>query len=388
VETNKEHSEGLVVGIDASRNRSGGAKAHLIGIMTQGDPLKHGIREVHIWAYRSLLESIPDRPWLMKHSPAELEQSLLTQIWWQRFRFSAELRKAGCAVVLNTDAGTVSTFRPSVTMSRDMLSYEPGEIERFGFSKARLRLILLRFMQNRSLRDCDGAIFLTRYAATVIQKSSGPLGRVAYIPHGVGSDFKQTKQSQPWPLDGKREIRCLYVSNAAMYKHQWVVVRAIEHLRKRGYNLTLTLVGGGSGRAQRLLDAQVVASDPEREFVRQLDFVPQKELPEYLANADLFVFASSCENMPNTLVEAMAVGLPIACSNRGPMPEVLKDGGVYFDPEDEDSISSAIEQIIHGSALRRTIAQRAKTLADQYSWARCADETWEFVVDTYKSLKA
>jgi len=377
-----------VVGIDASRNRSGGAKAHLIGIMTQGDPLKHGIREVHIWAYRSLLESIPDRPWLMKHSPAELEQSLLTQIWWQRFRFSAELRKAGCAVVLNTDAGTVSTFRPSVTMSRDMLSYEPGEIERFGFSKARLRLILLRFMQNRSLRDCDGAIFLTRYAATVIQKSSGPLGRVAYIPHGVGSDFKQTKQSQPWPLDGKREIRCLYVSNAAMYKHQWVVVRAIEHLRKRGYNLTLTLVGGGSGRAQRLLDAQVVASDPEREFVRQLDFVPQKELPEYLANADLFVFASSCENMPNTLVEAMAVGLPIACSNRGPMPEVLKDGGVYFDPEDEDSISSAIEQIIHGSALRRTIAQRAKTLADQYSWARCADETWEFVVDTYKSLKA
>ena len=377
-----------MVGIDASRNRSGGAKAHLIGIMTQGDPLKHGIREVHIWAYRSLLESIPDRPWLMKHSPAELEQSLLTQIWWQRFRFSAELRKAGCAVVLNTDAGTVSTFRPSVTMSRDMLSYEPGEIERFGFSKARLRLILLRFMQNRSLRDCDGAIFLTRYAATVIQKSSGPLGRVAYIPHGVGSDFKQTKQSQPWPLDGKREIRCLYVSNAAMYKHQWVVVRAIEHLRKRGYNLTLTLVGGGSGRAQRLLDAQVVASDPEREFVRQLDFVPQKELPEYLANADLFVFASSCENMPNTLVEAMAVGLPIACSNRGPMPEVLKDGGVYFDPEDEDSISSAIEQIIHGSALRRTIAQRAKTLADQYSWARCADETWEFVVDTYKSLKA
>jgi glycosyltransferase involved in cell wall biosynthesis len=387
MDINKEHSAGLVVGLDASRNRSGGAKAHLIGVMTHSDPLKHGIREVHVWAHRSLLDSIPDRTWLIKHSPFELEQSLLKQIWWQRFRFPSELRKAGCRIVLNTDAGTVSTFRPSVTMSRDMLSYEPGEIERFGISKARLRLILLRFMQNRSLRDCDGAIFLTRHAATVIQKSCGPLGRVAYIPHGVGSDFKQTKQSQPWPLVGKLEIRCLYVSNAAMYKHQWVVVRAIEHLRKHGYNLTLTLVGGGTGRAQRLLDAQVLASDPEREFVRQLDFVPQTKLPEYLANADMFVFASSCENMPNTLIEAMAVGLPIACSNRGPMPEVLKDGGVYFDPEVEDSISSAIEQIILGSELRRTIAKRAKTLADQYSWSRCAGETWEFIAETFKRHK-
>ena len=35
--------------------------------------------------------------------------------------------------------------------------------------------------------------------------------------------------------------------------------------------------------------------------------------------------------MPNTLVEAMASGLPIACSDRGPMPEVLGDGGVLFD---------------------------------------------------------
>ena len=57
-----------------------------------------------------------------------------------------------------------------------------------------------------------------------------------------------------------------------------------------------------------------------------------------LKRAHLFVFASSCENMPNTLVEAMASGLPIACSDRGPMPEILRDGGTYFDPENEVTI--------------------------------------------------
>ena len=42
---------GLVVGIDASRNRSGGAKAHLLGIIKDSNPRAHGIEEVHVWSY-------------------------------------------------------------------------------------------------------------------------------------------------------------------------------------------------------------------------------------------------------------------------------------------------------------------------------------------------
>jgi glycosyltransferase involved in cell wall biosynthesis len=382
-----EHSPGLVVGVDASRNRSGGARAYLIGFLTECDPEKHGIREVHVWAPRALLSSVPNRSWLVKHSPPELEKSLPNQLLWQATQQTRAAKKEGCDLLFTTDASTLCCFKPMVVLSQDMLSYEPGVIQYFGFGKQRLRLLLILLLQNRAFRFADGVIFLTRYTAKVIQQSCGPLARVAYIPHGVGSDYKQTNPIYPWPSDGKRAIRCLYVSNADMYKHQWVVVRAIEHLRKRGYNLSLTLIGGGRGRAQRLLDDQIIASDPKREFVQQLDFVPQKDLPEYLANADLFVFASSCENMPITLLEAMAVGLPIACSNRGPMPEVLKDGGVYFDPEDDASIAAAIEHIINGDDLREAIAERAKTLADQYTWARCADDTWNFVVDTFETLK-
>lgn len=378
----------LIIGIDASRNRSGGAVAHLVGILSEGDPVSFGISEVHVWAYQTLLDAIPDRPWLTKHNPPALEQSILKQLWWQRFGFPVEVKLTACQIVLNTDAGTISTVRPAVTMSRDMLSYEPGVIELFGFSRARLRLMLLRYMQNRSLRAADGAIFLTRYAAKIIQQSCGDLPSIAYIPHGVGAAFRQSQQVNNWPEEGERPIRCIYISNAEMYKHQWVVVKAISLLRKRGNNLTLSLVGGGKGPALQLLQGAIAVSDPSGVFVEQLAFLPQQELPNHLAQADLFIFASSCENMPNTLVEAMAVGLPIACSNRGPMPEVLADGGVYFDPEDADSIADAIEQIIQSPALRLAIAQRAKALSQQYNWKRCADETLAFVAETYLRSKA
>ena len=74
---------GIVAGIDASRNRSGGAKAHIVGILSQGDPSAHGISKIHLWSYKELLNAIPDAPWLVKHNPPELEQSLAQQVFWQ-----------------------------------------------------------------------------------------------------------------------------------------------------------------------------------------------------------------------------------------------------------------------------------------------------------------
>jgi glycosyltransferase involved in cell wall biosynthesis len=369
----------LVVGVDASRNRSGGAKAHLLGILRDGDPRAHGIREVHVWSYRALLAGLPEVPWIVKHHAPALEGPLWQQLWWQYRHLPGEARRAGCAVMLNTDAGSICRFRPAVTMSRDMLSYEPREIRRFGISKARLRLVLLRYVQSQSMRFADGVIFLTEYAARVIQGVTGRLSRTTIIPHGVGRAFAATRQTANWPATRERPIRCLYVSNAALYKHQWVVVKALAELRRRGRDVELLLAGGGSGRAQRLLEAEIAAADPESTFVRCLGFIEHASLPPLLAEADLFVFASSCENMPNTLVEAMAVGLPIACSDRGPMPEVLRDGGVYFDPEDASSVASAIDELICDETLRISKAARAKKLAGEYSWARCAAETWDFI---------
>lgn len=374
--------EGIVVGIDASRNRSGGAKVHLRGILGAGDPREHGVRQVHVWSYRSLLYALPDAPWLTKHHDPALEAPLWRQVAWQRWRLPAAARAQRCDVLLNTDAGSVCRFRPAVTMSRDMLSYERGEMQRYGWSKARLRLVLLRGLQNRSLRFADGAVFLTDYAAHTIGRFTGALKRVAIIPHGVATEFKHGGAPLAWPRDPAEPIEVLYVSNAAPYKHQWHVVRAVAALRAQGRNLHLTLVGGGSGAAQQRLDDEIARSDPRGEFVRCPGFADPASLPTALRRAHLFVFASSCENMPNTLVEAMAAGLPIACSDRGPMPEVLADAGTYFDPEQPASIANALDLLIVDPGLRQARARRARELAENYSWDRCARETWAFLRTT------
>jgi glycosyltransferase involved in cell wall biosynthesis len=247
--------------------------------------------------------------------------------------------------------------------------------------------LALKYVQARSLKKADAAIFLTEYASRVIQKFTGPLKHAVVIPHGVGQLFRQKTAEGKWNGQTEAGIKCLYVSNASMYKHQWHVVKGIRMLRDRGHKISLVLAGGGSGPAQKLLDEEIALTDPKAEFVTQIGFVKHNEIPKLLREADLFIFASSCENMPNTLIEGMASGLPIACSNRGPMPEVLKDGGVYFDPENASSIASAVEQIIADEGKRVTIAQKAKQLSEQYSWARCGRQTWEFLTSVASKNK-
>jgi glycosyltransferase involved in cell wall biosynthesis len=370
------------VGINACRARSGGAVAHLAGLVGALDPEVHGFHEIHVWSYDRLLQSLPERPWLIKRSTGRWQASLARELVWERFCLKRLARQSAIDIIFNVDVGTVCRFRPSIMMSQDMLSYEPGEMDRYAYGKAWARLLALRYVQNASLRRGDGAIFLTDYAAETIQRACGKLANVTIVPHGVDRRFRDVERTAAWPAPGARALRCLYVSNTAPYKHQWHVVDAIARLRNRGWVVELNLVGGGRGPAQSRLLAQIARSDPDGRFVTRTDFVPHADIPRLLADADLFVFASSCENMPITLLEAMAVGLPIACSNRGPMPKVLQNGGAYFDPEDPESIAAALESLLQTPDKRTAYARRARALAGNYSWKRCAAQTFDFIHHT------
>ena len=375
------------IGIDASRNRSGGARAHIIGILNDFDEsfLEKGIEQIHIWSYPELLAQLPDTTWLIKHAPDDLNKSMLHQLWWQYKKLPMQAKAQDIDILLNTDAGTVCRFKPSVTMSRDMLSYEKGEMQRFGFSKQRIRLELLKIMQNSSLKYSTAAIFLTKYASEVIQKSSGKISNVKIIPHGVSNNFRVPTNNGIWS-DKKEKIKCVYVSNVELYKHQWNVALAIQNIKKKGYDISIDFIGGGAGKAQLKFE-KTIKTIHDNEYLVQHEFITHSKLPQLIQGKDIFIFASSCENMPNTLIEGMSSGLPIACSNRGPMPEVLQDGGVYFDPENVEEIENAILKIITDPVDRMRISKRALELSNFYSWKRCSRETFEYLIEIVRQNK-
>ncbi len=381
----------FIIGIDASRNRSGGAKAHIIGLINSFINLNYNNIQLHIWSYESLLKLLPDSNQIIKHNPKSLQKNIFRQIWWQFFYLPRHAKSLNCDILLYTDAGAIINFEPCVVMSRDMLSYEKGEMNRYGFSLSKIRLILLKYLQAKSLRNSNGSIFLTKYASDIIQEFTGELINFKIIPHGVGEKFRRKNEIKIKNFSIKNiEINCIYISNAALYKHQWNVIKAIKNLRNKGFNIKLKLIGGGSGLAQEKIDNQIKISDPNKNYVSQLTFLDHKELPQHIFNSDIFIFASSCENMPNTLLEGMASGIPIACSNRGPMPEVLKNAGFYFNPEDVTSIENSLIQLFSNSKIVKQKCELAVQYSKFYSWERCTYETIEylkFIFEKYNNSK-
>lgn len=381
----------MILGIDASNIRGGGGLTHLVELLKAAEPGEQAFERVIVWGGMPTLSRIEDRPWLQKIHESLLDRALPARAYWQQCKLGRRGQHAGCDVLFVPGGSYGGAFGPFVTMSQNMLPFERRERGRYGLSATGLRLRMLRRSQERTFAQADGVIFLTEYARkTITAAVSTSVKRSAVIPHGVSQQFtwEGRKQKRISEYSHTVPFRCLYVSSVTMYKHQWKVVEAIALLRKRGYPIVLDLIGPAtSKRGLSLLHRSLRDADPSGAFVSYCGAVPHAEIAPWYRRADLFVFASSCENMPNILLEAMAAGLPIACSALGPMPDMLGDHGVYFHPEDPETIAQAIGTLVDNLMLRTANAIGAATRARAFSWHRCARETFAFLsyvaTDTY-----
>lgn len=376
----------MIVGIDASSLRAGGGLTHLTNLLAAASPEAHGITRVVVWGGRDTLARLPQRPWLHAVHERLLDGNLAARSAWQVVKLPLLVAR-DCDLLFAPGGTAVMPIHPRVVMSRNMLPFDRRERQRYGASWTRVRLRLLKHSQSRSFTNADGVIFLTDYARReVTTQLTRQLSLQATVPHGVDERFRRPPAPQ-LPLAKyslTHPFRLLYVSIVAPYKHQWVVAQAVATLREAGLPIAIDFVGpdGDPGSVRKLADA-VRRLDPEGAFLTVSGPCTYRELPERYHAADAFVFASSCENMPNILLEAMAAGLPIASSNRGPMPEVLGESGVQFDPEDPTDTAAALRRLVEDDGLRRTLAARAYEQALRFTWERCADDTFAFLARVY-----
>lgn len=372
----------MILGIDASTPGSGGGKRHLIELLQSFVPGQHGIEKIKIWGVTSLLEQLPDASWLVKLSHPFLNKGLYYRIIWQIFLREKTFENQ--FHVLFSPFGTyIGTFRPYVTMSRNMLIFDRTERNRFGFSFMFFKLKFLFYTQKRSFTNAQGLIFISKYANKVISnKLNIAHVQTRIINHGISKNFIKlpVNQKKITEYSNKTPFKFLYVSSVLVYKHHCNVVRAVASLRARGYPIILDIVGNEEQKKiGRKLQYEISFCDPDNMFIKWYKNVELSSVVRFYHSADAFIFASTCENMPNILLEAMSAGLPIVCSSYEPMPEFLKEGGIYFDPVKVSDIENALEKMILNVELRTKITSLSYAEAKQYSWEKCAEQTFSFL---------
>lgn len=372
----------IIIGIDASNIRLGGGVTHLREILLNFDPKSSNINRLIIWGSQNTLSKLPVRVWIKKIHIESLDRGLLNRVFWQTTSLCSEARAEQCDILFVLGGSYLGAFRPFVTISQNLLPFEWDEIRRFWPKTSFFKMSLLRLIQAITFQRSQGIIFLSHYSKNktiqVVDHISSPL---TIIPHGLNAKF-------PKSLSNCKNIRAgtlvdpvqvLYVSNIDVYKHQKSVMLAVKRLVSEGYPIKILFIGPGSKNEIDQFVKFQNKIDPAKSWSSYLGEVPYEDISKYYAAADIGIFASSCETFGITLLEKMAAGLPIACSDRSCMPEILQDGGLYFNPEDPKSIANALERFLLNARLRAEKSTRSIELARNYSWEKCAHDTFAFI---------
>lgn len=376
-------SMGLCLGVDAANIRLGGGRTYLIELLAHFDPHATAFTKIIVWGSRETLDCLPDHPLVSKVFCPELDGTLLKRTWWQVFQLPSLARQAGCDLLFVPGGVFMCSFKPIVTVSLNLLPFSPREIAKYGYSRQAAKFWLLRWLQGRSFKRSSGLIFLADYPRSVINEKVSPLpSSQATIPLGVSNAFdRQVRPQREISSYSKGDpYKIVYVSSLHPYKNHKVLIAAVAKVREStGWPIRLDLVGPGSSEQEAELKLFAQSFKDSETWLQFSGNLPYLKLSDLYGHADLGAFSSSCENMPNILTEMMASGLPIVSSRMRPMPDILKDGGVYYDPMSESETASAIVKVISDPVLRASIAERGKEVSRRYTWESAALDTFKFL---------
>lgn len=206
--------------------------------------------------------------------------------------------------------------------------------------------------------------------ADVVHFYSIPSDKVAVVWHGVEEEFfavgERRQGRQP-------ESVLLCPATTHPHKNHALLLRSFQqfHAAHPEWRLVMTGVGGLADRAVR---EQIAALGLES-HVRILGWLPREELYRWFETAGAVVYPSTFEGFGMPVVEALAAGIPVACSDIEPLRTIAADAALLFDPASEAGLLQALERVTTDEPLRARLTHAGPLRAAQLTWRKCAQET-------------
>lgn len=363
-----------VVVINALSARLGGGKTYIVN-MLKNLPAEG----VHIHLFCGYDFEAQSRENLTVHHCMSYLDNPYIRLAWEYLFLSCYLLWCR-ADILFCPGGVVNTITLNsckvVTMSRNMLPFDMAALKSLPSTFLRLKFKLMAQKILSSLKRADLAIFISNYAYEVISQHIQVRNSIV-IPHAVADIFFE-KNDEWYGLNSKY---ILYVSRFEPYKNHDVVLREYALLPESVREEYKLLLVGGDG---------ILSASTFKKLARKLGIMSQvvflgsvkyEDLPSIYSSCTVFVFASSCENCPNIVLEAMVSGVPIISTDFKPMPEFLHDAALYFSPLTPGDLAAKINVFLSSESLRSSYGAAASKAAVAYRWERVARHTWTKILN-------
>lgn len=233
-----------------------------------------------------------------------------------------------------------------------------------------------RFMIRAAARKARRIITLSEHSKRDLIRHLGCLPeKIVVVYPAIDSEVFRPQDAASVEA-AKRRFRIrrpylFYTGNHEPRKNLERLIHAFRRLPNRR-NFQLVLGGRIVRRRQEFYDgfADLVASGD----VILSGEIPESDLPPLYAGAELFVFPSEYEGFGLPPLEAMATGVPVACSTATSLPEVVGDAAVLFDPGSTGEMVAAITRILGSRQLASELREKGFKRVRQFSWNSAAQQ--------------
>lgn len=323
---------------------------------------------------RHLFPAIADAAW---HTIPAAFGGGWRNLLWHQFQLRRLLRAVGADVYHSPSYRRVMAACP-VAQIATVHDCAPFRLrDKYGL----LRGLFGRQLVPRLVRRCASVITVSQFTAEDLQRFFGlPAERISVIANGIDPEHLYPRDAGQLAAFRKAqqlpESYFLYISRLEHPgKNHVRLLEAYDAYRKRGGRAVALVLGGADWHGAEVIRQRVAAS-PWHADIHLVGFIKEVDLPLWYGAAHAMVFPSLMEGFGLPVVEAMACGVPVACSDRGSLPEVAGGAALLFDPESITAMAAVMEQL---SGL--TEAQRHRRCADglanagRFHWSHAAELT-------------
>lgn len=225
--------------------------------------------------------------------------------------------------------------------------------------KNKLFKILIKFLfRKSSLFLCQGLVW-KKYAINELKIDKS---RVEIINNWTATT-QLIKVGKERTITDKNSLEILFVGWLEKQKGINELVKTFHKLQKK-YEIKIMFVGDGSLRKK--ID-KYSAKNNLQKYVTTSGWLKNDEIIKKLKSADIFVLPSWQEGMPNSLIEALAAGLPSISSSVGSIPDYISHNhnGLLIEPKNELDLENNLEKLINDMQLRKKLSKNAVILAEK-----------------------
>ncbi len=240
----------------------------------------------------------------------------------------------------------------------------------------------IRFTQKELLKTISSADALITDSEYVRQEISDyfgwPVERIYTVPLACSTDFHPRTSDECKNVLSQYRLTyrqySLYVGTIEPRKNLIALLDAYSRL-PLDYRLRIPLIlTGYKGWQNEPIMHRIEAAQREG-WVRYLGYLPIQVLPILFSGARAFCFPSLYEGFGLPVLEAMASGIPVVCSDSSCLPEVIGDAGLMCKPDDIEQMTYLLTKAIDDDSWRENIISKGVQRAREFSWQKCAEQT-------------